>query len=119
MANEITLLDARSSPTDGTFVNVCFRYDIAVPKQVGGATVVVTPSAALPTLAAQALAPAEKAALDTGTAAFEIVEFHYNTAETGLQNLTRLRSVYATRKAIFDAAYTRRFQRAGTQFSAT
>ena len=112
--NEITIIqrDERRS------MSALFLYPISAPKAVGGSNVVVSPSADLPELVAGVLTAAEKAALDSGDMAFEVVSFQVEAGMTNAQRIARLRAIYASRKADFDTDYTRRYQFAGTRLDA-
>lgn len=113
MANEITALE--KSP-DGT-IAILFLYPIATPKVVGGQNVIPTPSAGLPPIAAAVLTAPEKAALDDGTSAFEVVSFQHQGI-AGAVLLAKVRSLYASRLSAAATRYATQYQFAGSRFDA-
>lgn len=112
MANEITVIEQA-----GADLALVFLYPIATPLQVGGANVVPTPSVGLPALAAVVFQSAEKAALDAGTAAFEVVSLTPDPALSPAQLLARAKVIYAAALAAFTSAYQLRYRWSGQRFT--
>lgn len=118
MADEITKLDG-----DGKLkANMLFIYRNITPptyKISGGGTqaVISTPSANLPAMAALILSAAEKAALDTGTDAFELVHIDVGDATSNIDVLAQARALYAKKKADFISELARKYKRAGQRFN--
>lgn len=117
MANEITKLDGDG----GINARLLFLYlgltPITYAIDGGQQTVVHTPSASLPEMAGPILTAAEKAALDAGTAAFEVVTMPIIDSLSGADLLTAARTLYARHKAAFIARATRKYSRAGQRFN--
>lgn len=110
MANEIRILDG-----DGNLeYRVLFLFPIATPILVGGSNVVPTPTSGLDPLALAILTTNEENALNAGTSAYQTVTFRKDPALTNPQLATRMKEIYAAQKAVFDAAYTARYQHVGT-----
>ena len=118
MADEITKLDGDG----GLKARLLFIYRGLVqptyPIDGGGTqTVIATPSSNLPVMAAEILSVAEKAALDAGTDAFEIVTLNIDDSKSNLDLLTEARVLYAKRKADFISELNRKYNRAGQRFN--
>jgi hypothetical protein len=113
MANEITVLDGDSQRE----YRLLFLYPIAAPAQVGGSNIVVTPSATLPDYASSILTTQEKADLDGGTKAFEVITFRKDVGLTGPQLAAAARAKYATRRAEYLADYAVWFAHIGTRLN--
>ena len=116
MANEITKLDGDG----GLNANLLFLYPLTPITYTGSAgtvTVIPTPSTDLPEIANNVLGVAEKAALDDGSSAFEVVKMTVPDALSNTQLLTNARALYAKRMADFIERHTRAYNRAGQRFN--
>lgn len=117
MANEITKLDGDG----GLKATLLFLYQITAPVYVidggGNQTVIATPSTDLPEMAGLILTSAEKAELDAGTLAFEVVSLSVTDAKTGPELLVDARALYAKRKTRFVELLARKYNRAGLRFN--
>lgn len=69
MSGEIIALEA-----DGEYQTLLYLIPIAVPKKIGSANLVPTPSSNLSDLAASIVTPEEKAMLDSGELGFRTVQ---------------------------------------------
>ena len=117
MANEITVIDEGDVTNGKRLLNLLLIYPIDTPHEVvTGVNVVVTPSEGLPELVTAAVTQTEKDDLDSGDAAFEVINFRAPSGMTNPQILAKAQTVYATRKAAFEAKYTARFSRTGQRF---
>lgn len=114
MANEIIVMD---SDDQGLFL-LCFLYPIAVPKQINGSNIVVSPSNSLPPIAAAVTSAGEKTTLDSGQGAFEVISFRRDPALFGASLLAKVQAIYALRKQEFDARYAAQYEFAGSRFNA-
>ncbi len=122
MANEITVLEG-----DGSFrFTLFFIFPIATPKQIGTppANVVPTPatnpdgSSALPSLADDILAGAEKTAFDAGTSAWTTIQFRKAAGLTNAQLAAVAQDRYAEELAAFNQQYAQTYIHAGTRINA-
>lgn len=118
MANEIKGLDKR----DGAY-RVLFLYPISTPQTYvdgSGATVNVVPTPA-PTEGEvrNLLSDGEAAALDNGTAAWEVVTFRPDPTLTPAELLAKVRALYAGHETAFQAQYTERYEFYGGEWDAT
>lgn len=113
MANEITALEG----TGDNDYRILLLYPIATPKQVMGSNVIPTPSANLPSLGQQILTASEKAALDEGTLAFEVISFHKQPGMTNTQLAARAREIYAAKLTAFQSDYTKRYEFSGVRIN--
>lgn len=104
-----------------------FFYQITTPialpgwdgtTEQGGANVVPTPSITLPEEIAGEFTAAEKAALDAGTWAFEIIESFKDEGVDQPTLVSKAQEQYADRKAEWEAAYTVRYTRYGKRYDA-
>lgn len=113
MAAEIKALDGNGA---GEY-RVLFLYPIAAPKQVGGSNVVPTPA---PTegVIADLLSAGEVNALNTGTSAYEVINYGPSPTKTGAELVAELQTLYVDRKAAFDADYASRYKYIGTEVDA-
>lgn len=109
MANEIVALTR-----EGGEQGALFLFTLT-PVVINGVTMVATPSAGLPPVAAAALTTQEKADLDAGTKAFEVHSFTWGGAG-GL--LARVQDIYAKQAARFAADYAMRYDIAGNRYNA-
>ncbi len=120
MANEILVLEGNGERDYA----LLFLYPIAAPAQVtppgGSATnVVPTPSSLLPSVAVPLLSTPEKAALDAGTAAFEVVNFTAAEGLSGAELIARAQDLYTRRAQAAAARYEARYRYIGTRLSAS
>jgi len=117
MANEITVVGG-----DGRqLLSLLLLYPIATPATYIDAdsieqTIIETPSAGLPTIGAAILTIAEKAALDAGTLAFEVVPFGPDPGLNNPQLLASAQDLYARKRTAFELAYARRYWHLGDRF---
>jgi hypothetical protein len=116
MANEITKLDGDG----GLNANLLFIYSLTPITYNDAAaqpvTVIPTPSSGLPDMAGNILTAAEKAALDDGSSAFEIMTLDVPDAKTNAELLADARALYAEKKADFITRLNRAYNRAGQRF---
>lgn len=112
MANEITIGERR-----GSNVQALFLFPVATPATYGSTStkVVPTPSAGLPEWASPVFSQAEKNNLDSGDAAFQIVNIGIEGISSA-EILVRLRAIYVARKAVAAALYLVRYERIGERF---
>jgi len=118
MANEITKLGGDGG-INATLLFI-YRNLTAITYQDSLAqtvTVIPTPSSDLPAMAANILTTAEKASLDTGVDAFELVSMPVIDAMTNVELLAAARALYLTKKAAFVDRLTRTYNRAGQRFN--
>lgn len=123
MAREIMCLGR----PDGTY-RLLFFYQIATPialpgwdgsVEQGGANVVPSPSSSLPEDVAGEFTTAEKAALDDGTWAFQVVEGFLDTLNVDGATFTSMVQVrYAAEKAAYLAEYADRYKNYGKRYDA-
>jgi len=116
MANEITKLDGDG----GLHANLLFLYPLTPITYTGSSgtvTVVPTPSVDLPLIASNILGAAEIAALDNGSAAFEVVTMVVDDAKTNAQLLADAQALYAKRMADYIERLTRKYNRVGQRFN--
>jgi hypothetical protein len=113
MANEITVLDGDANKE----YRLLFLFPITSPAQVAGSNVVVTPSAELPPFAGQILTTQEKADLDGGSLAFEVLTFRKSSDLSSPELAAMARAKYATRKSAYLAEYAVRFAHLGVRIS--
>ena len=116
MANEITKLGGGPLRADLLFI-----YNGLTPVQYtdalsGTQTVIPTPSANLPPIADLVVTDAEKADLDSGVSAFEVVHMPIPSSMTNPELLTAARALYATKKQDFITTHAARFNRVGQRF---
>lgn len=115
MADEITALEG-----DGVGnYQLLFIYPIITPQQINGQNVVPTPSANLPQLASLILSQSQKASLDQGTSAFEVITLYAGNNLTNPQLVARGQSIYASRAAHYATRYAAIYKYAGAQIDAS
>ena len=104
MANEITVLEG----SGGLKRNLLFLYAIT-PAEVNGVTQVPTPSNGLSDIAANILLAGEKAALDNGSAAFEVVQIEVVDGKTNAELKAEAQAFYTNKKLDYLARHARKY----------
>ena len=104
VSNEITVLEG----SGGLKRSLLFLYAIT-PADVNGVTQVPTPSDGLSPIAATILVAGEKAALDNGSAAFEVVSMEVVEGKTNAELKVEAQAFYAIKKVDYLIRHGRKY----------
>lgn len=112
MADEITGLTGTSNN-----YSLLFLYTITTPIKINTVNVVDTPSSDLPSIAATVLTAQEKADLDIGILAFEVVQLGGISGASGAELLVLARSMYVTSETAYLKKYADKYKYSGSRFN--
>ena len=118
MANEITKLKSNNLNAELLFIYRSITAPTYTDADSATITVVASPSSTLPAEAVGLLSVAEKAALDAGTDAFEVVEMEISESLTNPQLLAAAQALYTVKQSAFQSHLTSTYHKFGFRLDA-